>query len=159
MYLNFREVTDELNLKIIESFDLEIEISRVFSINNRWIPDVAYTKSRKPYGYLRLHEEASALVDEVKSKIDSKSIKISFLKEIVLTKINANLSLPKDKILLKDGKSLRRIDLSNMWPVIENGVAKSLGLDDSLTTELHLKKSISQDDKYYLKLQVTTYGV
>lgn len=158
MSQNYREVIEELKLEELSSQTIEIEISKVFSINNRWIPGVAY-KGSKPYGYLRLHEEAAQLVEEVKDKIEKFFPKISYKIATKATIISATIALPADKILLKEGKDLRKVDLSNMWPVIENGIAAGLGLDDSLTCRLILDKTISKDEKYYLKLKVTTYGV
>ena len=158
MSQNFRDVIKELNLTEYNIESIEIDLDKVVSINSRWIPTIAYSKNGKPYAYLRSSEESSSLKEEVISKITSSGVSFPFLKAIKACKIDIYIALPKDKVILKDGKSLRKIDLSNMWPVIENGVAEALGVDDSLSVELNLHKTVSKDSKYYLRLEVITYG-
>lgn len=158
MLLHLSKIKDRLELSTIHTIFLEIEISKVFSANARWIPDVAYNKGRA-YGYLRNNPEADALKEEIINKVSIYKVQEDIHKRTRCIKIEAELRLPHDKVLLKDGKSCRRVDLSNMWLVIENGLAEGLGLDDSLTTELYLEKTVSLDSLHYLILKVELYGV
>lgn len=156
----FLDICDELHFEEIGFVEeYEFGISNVFSANNRWAPGVAYGKNGKPYGFLRLVDEAGALTDEVATKVSPLAEKLKdLLPRVRSVVIYANICLPRNKLINGDN-TLKRNDLSNMWLVIENGISKGTGLDDKLSCMINLTKSFSLDDKYYVKIRMHIYGV
>lgn len=158
MLKHVNNIKNRLELSHIHSIYVETEISKVFSANARWIPR-AYMKNGRPLAYLQLAPEAEELKSEVSATFSTYKVPDDIKSRARALVVEAELHLPEEKVMLKDGKSLRKSDLSNMWQVIENGLVEGLNLDDSLTTELYIEKAVSKNSLHYLILKIEVYGV
>lgn len=149
-----KTVSQIFHWQLIKSVFFEHEISRVFSANTRWIPRSSGRKA-----WLQLHPDADKLAKEVQIKFSEQKDEISLIKpQIRSCTLVCDISLPREKVLTKYGEQ-QAIDLSNMWPVIENGIKEGINVDDYMWDELRLKKVVSPDDKYYLIGFFSFYGV
>lgn len=152
-------IINKYGLRFLTGATLIFEIKSIISINHKYSTGIAYRntpRGRVPYGFIRLTNEATEVENDIISKLSSVTDHLPDLSSTKAVRVSAVFECPHHTLMTKSGK-LKRVDLSNMWGLVENAIAKSLQVDDRLTTELSLEKRISVDNKNRVCVHIDFY--
>jgi hypothetical protein len=109
--------------------------------------------------WVRKDQRVAELQDHIKTYIQA--LKIEIPKDIYCYSCCTAFCSSKHDWFINDRSKLRKIDLSNIWKPIEDGVFAGLGLDDSLGVHVSQSKCVLpkqiQSPPHYVAVYLTLF--
>jgi len=150
-----KTIIDHLGLKPIHSFQQLLKLTDFVSGNDLYRAKTTHNSNK---AWIYKNPRATALQEEIMWNI--KNLPDSIKNSVKAYTMQLGFLRNTKGWVMKNGR-LKRIDLTNLLKVIEDGISPALGVDDCLCVDSRSIKLINEsltDDSFPINVSIVFYG-